>query len=59
MIILKRKSSINRANKTSQALRTGIPKIIAEVLDVQAGDAVTWVVEIVDNKKVVTVQKSE
>jgi hypothetical protein len=59
MIILRQHSKINKANTTSNSLRTGIPKAIADVLEVDTTDELTWTVNVIDNQKVVTVKKRE
>jgi len=56
---LRQHSKINKANTTSNSLRTGIPKAIADVLEVDTTDELTWTVNVIDNQKVVTVKKRE
>lgn len=53
-------TKVNYANSTSNALRCGLPKSVAEKLDVVAGDSIKWIItETEDNKKIVTVEKLE
>jgi len=59
MIILKQHSKINKANTTSNSLRTGIPKAIGDVLEVEPNDELTWTVNVIDDEKVITVKKRE
>ena len=59
MIILKQHSKINKANTTSNSLRTGIRKAIGDVLEVEPNDELTWTVNVIDDEKVITVKKRE
>ena len=59
MIILKQHSKINKANTTSNSLRTGIPKSIGDVLEVKEGDELTWTVNVLEGQKVITVKKKD
>lgn len=56
---MKQHSKINKANTTSNSLRTGIPKAISDVLGVEPNDELTWTVNVIDNEKVITVKKRE
>ena len=59
MIILKQHSKINKANTTSNSLRTGIPKAIGDVLEVEPNDELTWTVNVLEGQKMITVKKRE
>lgn len=59
MIILKQKSKINAANRNGTSLKATIPKAIAEVLELEVGEDLTWTVNVIEGQKVVTVKKSE
>lgn len=59
MIILKQHSKINAANRNGTSLKATIPKAIAEVLELEVGEDLTWTVNVIEGQKVVTVKKSE
>lgn len=56
---MKQHSKINKANTTSNSLRTGIPKAISDVLEVEPNDELTWTVNVLEGQKVITVKKRE
>lgn len=59
MIILKQHSKINAANRNGTSLKATIPKAIAEVLELEVGEDLTWTVNVLEGQKVVTVKKRE
>jgi len=59
MIILKQHSKINAANRNGTSLKATIPKAIAEVLELEVGEDLTWTVNVIEGQKVVTVKKRE
>lgn len=59
MIILKNKSKINQANTNSNSVRTSVPTAIAQMLQLNVGDTLEWVVDVTDDKITVTVSKEE
>lgn len=59
MIILKNKSKINPANSNSKSVRTSVPSAIAQILNLEVGSTLEWIVDVTDDKITVTVEKSE
>lgn len=59
MIILKQNTKVHKANNTSSSLKATIPKTICDVLELEHLDEVTWTVNVIDDKKVVTIKKKE
>ena len=59
MIIQRQNSKINAANRNGTSLKATIPKAIAEVLELEVGEDLTWTVNVIEGQKVVTVKKSE
>ena len=59
MIILKQHTKVHKANNTSNSLKATIPKAIAEVLELEVGEDLTWTVNVIEGQKVVTVKKRE
>ena len=59
MIILKQHTKVHKANNTSSSLKATIPKAICDVLELEHLDEVTWTVNVIDDKKVVTIKKKE
>lgn len=57
MIMLKFKSKINYANNQSKALKVGLPKKVAEILEAEAGDNMIWNVDIENNEIKIIVSK--
>lgn len=57
MIMLKFKSKINYANNKSKALKVGLPKKVAEILEVEAGDTMEWSVDVENNEIKIIVSK--
>lgn len=57
--MLKFKSKINFANNQSKALKVGLPKKIAEILEAEAGDTMIWNVDVEDNNIKIIVTKEE
>ena len=59
MIIAKQKTKIGRANARGDTLRTGVPKMMAEILDVTVGDSLEWNLNHIKGEIVITITKSE
>lgn len=55
--MLKFKSKINFANNQSKALKVGLPKKVAEILEAEAGDTMIWNVDIENNEIKIIVSK--
>lgn len=56
---MKQHSKINAANRNGTSLKATIPKAIAEVLELEVGEDLTWTVNVLEGQKVVTVKKRE
>ncbi len=57
--MFKYKSKVGVANPKSNSLRNGLPKQVAQFLGVEAGDTLTWIVEVKDSDNVIIrVEKS-
>lgn len=52
MIMFKFKSKIGYANPKSKSLKVGLPKQIAEFLEVGPGDSMEWSVETTDENEI-------
>lgn len=50
-------TKVNFANNKSKSLKVGFPREISEVLDVDAGDSIKWVINLDGNKIIITVEK--
>jgi len=58
-MMFKYKSKVGVANPKSNSLRNGLPKQVAQFLGVEAGDTLTWIVEVKDSDNVIIrVEKS-
>lgn len=55
--MFKFKSKINYANPKTKSLKVGLPKQIAEFLEVSPGDTMEWIVETEDNNVRIIVNK--
>lgn len=49
-------TKVNYATSKTKSLKVGFPKEIGEVLDVGAGDSIRWVINLVDDRIVITVE---
>lgn len=49
-------TKVNYATSKTKSLKTGFPKEISEILDINAGDFVKWCVNLVDGKIVITIE---
>ena len=49
MIMFKYNTKVSAANPNSKTLRSSIPKEIAKLLKVKAGDSIEWNVDVIDN----------
>lgn len=56
---MKQHSKINAANRNGTSLKATIPKAIAEVLELEVGEDLTWTVNVLEGQKVITVKKRE
>lgn len=52
------KTKVSLARPDSTSLRTTIPEGIAQLIDLKAGDEITWKLDIKDSKVSITVGKS-
>lgn len=52
MIMFKFKSKIGFANPKSKSLKVGLPKQIAEFLEVAPGDTMEWIVETAEDNSI-------
>jgi hypothetical protein len=60
MIMFKYNTKVSPANPNSKTLRSSIPKEIAKLLKVKAGDSIEWNVDVIDNNTFqITVTKKE
>ncbi len=50
-------SNIIRQNPRSKSLRTTIPSEIAGIMELSEEDKLTWVVNVEDNKPIITLEK--
>ncbi len=57
MIIQNQETKVTKANTKSQSLRTSVPKIIVQALDLQNGDTVDWRLNLVNGEIIITVVK--
>lgn len=57
--MLKFQSKINYANPNSKSLKVGVPKKVAESLNVKAGDTMEWILDVENNEMRMYVKKAE
>lgn len=57
MIIQNQITKVTKANSKSQSLRTSIPKLIVQALDLENGDSVDWRLNLVNGEIVITIVK--
>lgn len=58
-MIFEYKSKVGKGDTRGVSSRVIIPKGIMKILDAQPGDHLTWKADIIDNKIVITVSKSD
>lgn len=61
MIMFKYNTKVHKANSKSITLQSSIPKEIAKLLDLSAGDEVSWNVEVINPEefKICVTKKEE
>ena len=57
MIIQNQITKVTKANSKSQSLRTSIPKLVVQALDLENGDSVDWRLNLVNGEIVITIVK--
>lgn len=57
--LLTYETRVNYATSKTKSLKTGFPKEISEILDVKAGDSIKWVINLVNDKIIITVESGE
>jgi len=57
--MMNKKTKIIAVNKNTKCVRTVIPNAMAELIDVKAGDEITWVLKTDKNKFYLEVSKVE
>lgn len=50
-------TKVNYATSKTKSLKVGFPKEIGEILEVGAGDSIRWVINLVDNKIIITIER--
>ena len=55
--MFKQKTKISKATTNNNSVRTIVPAPIAQMINVQAGDFIEWIVESNNDKIIVTVAK--
>ena len=54
--LLTYETKVNYANNKSKSLKVGFPKELSEVLDVGAGDSIRWIINLVGDKIIITIE---
>ena len=57
--MFKQKTKITKGATKSKSVRTTFPAPIAQMMDINVGDTVEWVVESINDKITVTITKVE
>lgn len=57
--MMNKKTKIIAVNKNTKCVRTVIPNAMAELIDVKAGDEITWILKTNKNKFYLEVSKVE
>lgn len=55
---IKRESKVNYSNSRQSSLKTNIPLVVTEVLDIKALDKIEWTIDFTD-KPTITIEKKE
>lgn len=55
--LLTYETRVNYATSKTKSLKTGFPREISEVLNVDAGDSIRWVINLDSDKIIITVEK--
>lgn len=59
VVLFKQKTKLSKGNTNNNSVRTSIPKPIAQMLDLQIGDKIEWILESNNDKLSVTITKVE